>query len=141
MPWVHREAEMTPERKEALLDEAAQRAREILAEQLDALGERPLTLDEIEELVEQASREAARWLEERLIAAQAPPAANTAPCPQCRQPARYKHTLHTHLLTIHGQQPVGSRYHYCAPCQLGFCPQDAVLGIERGRRATRRVRA
>src|SRR5439155_18279835 len=72
---------------------------------------------------------------------QAPPAANTAPCPQCGQPARYKHTLHTQLLTIHGSQPVGSRYHYCAPCQHGFCPQDAVLGIERGRRATRRVRA
>ena len=97
---------MTPERKEALLDEAAQRAREILAEQLDTLGDRPLTVDEIEELVEQASREAARWLEARLIVEQTPPAANTAACPQCGQPARYKQTLHTQLLTIHGQQPV-----------------------------------
>jgi hypothetical protein len=123
------------------LDEAAQRAREILAEQLDALGERPLTVDEIEELVEQASREAARWLEERLIIEQTPPAANTAPCPQCGHPARYKQTLHTQLLTIHGQQPVAARYHYCAPCQYGFCPQDVLLGIERGRKATRRVRA
>ena len=81
MRRVYREPEMTPERKEALLDEAAQRAREILAEPLDACGERPLTLDEIEELVEQSGREAARWLEERLIAEQTPPAANTATAP------------------------------------------------------------
>ncbi len=132
---------MTPERKEALLDEAAQRAREILAEQLDALGDRPLTVDEIEELVEQASREAARWLEERLIAEQTPLAANCAACPQCGLPARYKQTLHTHLLTIHGRQPVAARYYYCPPCGHGFCPADGVLGIERGRKATRRVRA
>lgn len=132
---------MTPERKAALLDEAAQRARESLEKQLDAYGDRPLSVDEIEELVEEASREAARWLEERLIAEQAPPAANCAACPQCGGSARYKQTLHTHLLTIHGRQPVVSRYYYCQPCQHGFCPQDPILGLERGRRATRRVRA
>ncbi len=132
---------MTPERKEALLDEAAQRAREILGEQLDAVGERSLTVDEIEELVEQASREAARWLEERLIVEQTPPPANTAACPQCGRAARFKQTLSTQLLTIHGPQRVVGRYHYCAPCGHGFCPADAVLGIERGRKATRRMRA
>ena len=36
---------------------------------------------------------------------------------------------------------MAARYHHCAPCQHGFCPQDALLGIERGRKATRRVRA
>jgi hypothetical protein len=132
---------MTPERKEVLLDEAAKRAREILAEQLDALDDRPLTVDEIEELVEQASREAARWLEERLIAEQTPPAANCAACPQCGAAARYQQTLHTQLRTIHGEQAVVSRYYYCDPCRHGFCPQDVLLGIERGRKATRRLRA
>ncbi len=147
---------MTPERKEVLLDEAAARAREILAEQLDACGDRSLSIDEIEELVEQASREAARWLEERLIAEQAPPATNCAPCPRCAQPARYKETLQTQLLTIHGRQPLTARYYSCEPCQRGFCPADAVLGLvesdagdatgtpsgrQRRRRATRRVRA
>lgn len=132
---------MTPERKAALLDEAAQRAREILAEKLEAVGDAPLTLDEIEDLVEQASREAARWLGERLIVEQAPPPANSAPCPGCGRAAGYKHTLRTQLLTIHGPQPVTARYHYCKPCRDGFCPQDAVLGIERGQRASRRVRA
>src|SRR3954452_10687555 len=106
---------MTPERKEALLDEAAQRAREVLAAQLAAAGERPLTVDEIEDLVEEASRAAARWLEERLITEQTPPAANTAACPECGQPARYKQTLHTELHTIHGEQPVVVRYYYCTP--------------------------
>ena len=132
---------MTPERKEALAEEAADRARKTVRERLDAVGERPLTIDEIEELVEQASREAARWLEERLIIEQTPPPTNTAACPQCGRPARYKQTLHTQLLTIHGWQAVAARYHYCASCQSGFCPQDVLLGMERGRRATRRVRA
>lgn len=144
---------MTPEQKETLQRELTQRVGEIVGEQLDAVGERPLKIDEIEELVEQASREAARWLEERLITAQSPPATNCVPCPKCAQPARYKETLQTQLLTIHGQQPVSGRYHYCKPCQHGFCPADAVLGIEvsqespgsagskRRRGATRRVRA
>jgi hypothetical protein len=132
---------MNPERKEQLLDDAAQRAREILSEKLDACGDRPLAVDEIEELVEEASREAARWLEERLIEEQTPPGTNCAACPQCGQAARHKQTLHTHLLTIHGQQPVTARYYYCTPCGHGFCPADAVLGFERGRKATRRVRS
>lgn len=132
---------MDPERKEALLDDVAQRAREILAEKLDAVGDRPLTVDEIEALVEEASREAARWLEERLITEQTPPATNTAPCPMCGQAARYKQTLHTQLQTIHGEQPLVARYYYCAPCRHGFCPADALLGWERGRKATRRLRA
>lgn len=132
---------MTPDRKEALLDGAAQKAREVLEEKLDAAGDRPLSIDEIEELVEEAQREAARWLEERLIAEQMPPTANCAACPQCGKPARFKQLLHTELLTIHGWQPLVERYHYCAPCRLGFCPADAVLGIERGRKATRRVRS
>lgn len=132
---------MTPERKQALLDEAAQRTREILAARLDALGDRSLSVDEIEELVEEASREAAIWVEERLIAEQTPPATNCCACPQCGRSARYKQTLHTQLLTIHGQQPVVARYYRCGACGLGFCPVDTVLGIERGRKATRRVRA
>jgi hypothetical protein len=132
---------MNPERKEALLDDVARRSREILAERLDPVGDRPLTVDEIEELVEEASREAARWLEERLITEQTPPAANCAACPQCGQPARYKQTLHTQLHTIHGPQPVVARYYYCRPCGHGFCPADVGLGLERGRKATRRLRA
>ena len=132
---------MNPERKEALLEDVARRSREILAERLDPVGDRPLTVDEIEELVEEASREAARWLEERLITEQTPPAANCAACPQCGQPARYKQTLHTQLHTIHGPQPVVARYYYGRPCGHGFCPADVGLGLERGRKATRRLRA
>jgi hypothetical protein len=147
---------MTPEREEAILREVARRSREIVKERLAAAGAGPLTIDEIEELVEQANREVARWLEERLIAEQTPEATNCAPCPRCARSARYKETLQTQLLTIHGQQPVTARYHYCECCKHGFCPADAVLGIEvseesvgsgggqgrkRRRRATRRVRS
>lgn len=147
---------MTPEQKEALVREASQRAGEIVREKLDAVGEQPLTIDEIEELVEQANLEVARWLEERLIVVQTPPATNCAACPKCAQPARYKETRQTQLLTIHGRQPVTGRYHYCEPCNYGFYPADAVLGLEglegfeesqesqgrkRRRGATRRVRA
>ncbi len=43
---------MTSERKQALIAEVVARVEETLAGRLDALGERSLTLDEIEDLVE-----------------------------------------------------------------------------------------
>jgi hypothetical protein len=132
---------MTPQQKEALIADAARQAAKLMRERLETVGERALTVDEIEDLVEEVGREVDSWLEERLIAEQAPPAANTSACPNCHQPARYKETRETPFLTTHGWRSVRRRYHYCARCQAGFCPLDAVLGLEEGRTATRRIRA
>ena len=137
---VREEPDMTPERRKRLLDEAADRAREVLGEKLDAAGDRDLTLDEIEDLVEETGREMDRWVQDRLITEQAPPAGNRADCPQCGAAARYKQTLETELLTIHGRQAMIARHYRCEGCGHGFAPLHAVLGVEKGRRATRRVR-
>jgi hypothetical protein len=132
---------MTPERKEALIADAGRRAEELMRERLEAVGERALAVDEIEDLVEEVGREVNAWLEERLITEQAPPSANCAACPRCQKSARYKETRETPFLTTHGWRTLRRRYYYCVACGQGFCPLDAVLGLEEGRRATRRVRA
>lgn len=132
---------MTPERKEALIADAARQAANLMRERLDALGEGSMTVDEIEDLVEEVGREVNSWLEERLIEEQSPPATNGAACPCCHQPARYKETRDTPFLTTHGWRSVRRRYYYCARCKRGFCPLDTVLGLEEGRNATRRIRA
>jgi hypothetical protein len=132
---------MTSERRERLLSEAAERAKQILGKKLDEAGDRELTLDEIEDLVEETGREVDRWVQGRLIEEQTPPPSNRADCPQCGAAARYKQTLVTQLLTIHGEQPVTCRHYRCEACDYGFSPLHTVLGVEKGRRASRRVRA
>jgi len=132
---------MTPERWEALIAEAGRRTEDLLRTRRAEVGERTLQIDEIEDLVEEVGREVDAWLEEHLLDAQAPPAANTALCPGCGQPAGYKDTRCTPFLTTHGPRSLTRRYHHCQPCGRGFSPLDLVLGIDPGRRATRRVRA
>lgn len=132
---------MTPERKKALIAEALAKVEETLTVRLDTLGERSLTLDEIEDLVEEVGRESNAWLEERLIEEQEPPATNRAACPRCQQAAPYKETLESRVLTSHGARTVRRRYYRCAACEVGFSPMDLTLELGRGRTATRRVRA
>lgn len=131
---------MTPEQWEAFIADASRRTEELLRARQAQLGEQTLKVDEIEDLVEEVGREVDAWLEERLLDEQAPPAANTALCPHCQQPAGYKDTRATPFLTTHGPRSLTRRYHHCERCHRGFAPLDLVLGIDPGRRATRRVR-
>jgi hypothetical protein len=70
---------MNAERKKALLAEAHAHLEEVLGARLEAVGERTPTIDEIEDLVEEAGREVEKWLEGRLIEAQEPAPANGPP--------------------------------------------------------------
>ncbi len=103
------------------------------------LPEGPLTLDQIEAVVEQVSREQNAVLVERLIQEQAPPPTNQTTCPRCGAAARYKTLAERHLLTIHGRRLLRRRYYQCG-CGHGFAPLDQQLQIA-GRSATPRVRA
>ena len=132
---------MTPERKEALIADAASQAAKVMRERLDALGERSLDLDGIEDLVEDVGQEVDAWLEDRLIQEHQPPAQNCVACPDCHRPARYKETRVTRLLTTHGWRAASRRYHHCNPCGKGFSPLDLALGLEAGRTASRRIRS
>lgn len=118
--------------KEQLLREYAQ-----LLE--DRLPEGPLTLEEIETVVEELGRQQDRRLEELLIQEQTPPPNNQRACPHCHLPAPYKRLLPLEVLTIHGTRRLLRRWHYCGRCQRGFAPLDLQLQIEK--HATRQVRA
>jgi hypothetical protein len=108
---------------------------------LDAeLPEGPLTLEQIETVVEEVSREQNAVVVERLIREQTPPPTNQAGCPQCGSAARYKSTVERQVLTIHGSRTLSRRWYVCSHCRHGFAPLDAWLQIE-GRTGTRTVRA
>jgi hypothetical protein len=111
------------------------------SERLEAqIPDRPLTLEEIETLVEDLGREQNSSLEERLIREQAPPPTNQATCPHCAGVARYKTVSERHVLTIHGSRLLRRRYYTCNRCDHGFAPLDQQLQVV-DRSATPRVRA
>ena len=132
---------MTSEQWDALIVEAGRYAEELMRRRRDALGDRQLTLDEIEDLVEEVGRETEAWLEQRLLEEQAPPASNCAVCPGCQEPARYKRTIERQVLTTHGTRELEHRYHYCSACERGFSPAADILGLGPDRKATRRLQA
>jgi len=115
---------------------------EEIKRRLDAeLPEGPLTLDQIEAVVEKVAREQNAVLVERLIEEQAPPPDNQATCSKCGAQARFKCIVERHVLTIHGSRLLrGRRYYVCSGCRHGFAPLDARLQVE-GRGGTRTVRA
>jgi hypothetical protein len=132
---------MTQEEREKLIAAAQHQLGEALRARLEQAGDRPLTLDEIEALVEEIGREVDARLEQGLLEKHVEPAGNTAPCPECGASCRFKDTHETSWLTTHGEPSLACRYYHCGPCGHGFYPAHAALGLERGRRATRLVRA
>ena len=128
---------MSANRRRALIEEMG----EAFKRRLDAeLPEDPLTLDEIEAVVETVAREQNAVLVERLIEEQAPPPTNQSSCPQCGAAARYKSVGERHVLTIHGSRLLRRRWYVCSRCDHGFAPLDAQLQVV-NRTATRTVRA
>ena len=132
---------MTREEIERLIADTQRQVGEALRARLSESAERPLTIDEIEALVEEVGREVDSRLEQGLIEGHQEPTGNTAPCPECGQSCRYKDRHETKVLTTHGERSLACRYYYCGSCRCGFYPAHAALGLERGRRATRQVRA
>lgn len=125
------------------LDRAAlkeQLLREYAALLEERLPEGPVTLEEIEAVVEELSRQQETGLEERLIQEQTPPPDNQVACPRCGGPARYRRLVPRHVLTMHGSRRLVRRWHHCEPCAAGFAPLD--LRLQLGpQSATRQVRA
>jgi uncharacterized protein UPF0236 len=91
------------------------------------------TLEEIETLVEEIQREVTHDLTRRILDQQSPP----APPPEkharcaCGALARYHSLAERVLITRHGEFPLVRPYYYCPPCQAGFAPLDARLGLDR----------
>ncbi len=105
------------------------------------LTEDIMTLDQIEAVVEEISRDQAKSSESILIEYRQPDHTNKSACPKCSRLCSYKGNIDIRITTIHAVQTIRRRNHYCKACRHGFSPTDAALGLEAGRNATRRFRA
>lgn len=109
---------------------------DILARQRRLLEERwpsgPVTMDEIERIVEEISREMDREIEQRILDDQQPRRTASAPCPGCGGRARYRRMNERVLISTHGEYPLARAYYYCATCRRGFAPFDRQLGLDGG---------
>lgn len=128
---------MSPAERRVLIEQMGQDFMRRLDEHLP---EGPLTLDQIETVVEELAQQQNAALEERLIQEQPDPRTNRARCPKCGGPAHYHSTQARHVLTIHGSRRMCRRYYICGSCGHGFVPLDALLQCQ-AHRATSRVRA
>lgn len=98
------------------LDRAAlkeQLLREYAALLEERLPEGPLTLEEIEAVVEELGRQQEARLEVLLIQEQTPPPDNQLACPHCGGAARYKRLVSRDVLTMHGTRRLIRRWHHC----------------------------
>jgi hypothetical protein len=130
---------MTDQEREELIGALLARYAQVLREQL---AEEPVTLDQIETRVEEIGQTMDTDLERRLLERRERPPVpedNQAACPKCGRPARYRATDARHLITRHGEHTLARRRYHCAPCQHGFHPLDAALGLDRGE-TTQQVR-
>jgi hypothetical protein len=73
---------------------------------------------------------AARAVEQRLNADTSDHAGPPAPCPRCGQPARYVDRRPKTFTSVLGTLTLLRAYYHCEPCEAGFCPRDATLGLE-----------
>jgi hypothetical protein len=107
----------------------------ILARYRKLLQERwptgPVPIDQIEQIVEEISREIDRETEQRILDDQRPPRPNHEACPHCGRRARYRRMATRVLITIHGERSLSRPYYYCSPCERGFAPLDDQLGLDR----------
>jgi hypothetical protein len=120
---------MNPTDRPRLIEAMVARYRATLERQL--LRD-PQTLEQIEQMVEDVSREMDAELEQAILDHTPPPPENQARCPQCGQAARYRATYPRVLITRHGERLLTRRYYYCRDCAHGFAPLDALLGLDAG---------
>lgn len=73
---------------------------------------------------------AARVVERQLNADTSDHAASTQPCPGCGRAARYAGRRKKTFTAALGLMTLERAYYHCAACACGFCPRDAVLGLE-----------
>ena len=71
----------------------------------------PQTIDQIEAVVEDVSREMDQELEQAILDQQQPPPENQARCPHCGQTARFHGTYARTLITRHGERRLCRRYY------------------------------
>lgn len=123
---------VTEQEREQLIQKLLARYANVLRERL---ADEPLTLDEIEQRVEDIGQVMEDELERRLLERREKPELpedNQAACPQCGGLARYRDTEARQLITRHGEHTLARRRYYCSRCRRGFAPLDRALGLDGG---------
>lgn len=69
-------------------------------------------------------------MEQRFAADTSDHVGPTAPCPRCGGSARYVDRRAKTWTSALGPLSLERAYYHCAPCDAGFCPRDATLGLE-----------
>lgn len=91
------------------------------------------TLGEIEAAVTRIGDKLRRDLQQQLFEQRScGPRENRHPCPHCGQAARYKRIAPREITTAHGLVVWSRPWYHCNPCQQGFAPRDAGLGLDGG---------
>lgn len=120
---------MNPLERQQHIDEILKRHRQLLEERWPT---HPATMDEIERIVEEISREMDREIEQRILHDQQPRRTCRAPCPTCGVKARYRRMSERDLVSSHGEYPLDRASYYCGVCRRGFAPFDRQLGLDPG---------
>src|SRR5688572_1575173 len=118
---------MSRAERDQLIDELLARYRRVLEQRLPT---GPQTLDQIEETVEEISREMEPEVERRILDTQQPPRSNREACPRCHAPARFRCTYFRKVLTRHAEQEIPRPYYHCDTCRYGFSPADRQFGLD-----------
>src|SRR5689334_12341824 len=119
---------MPPPDRDRQIDALLARYRKLLEQRLPS---GPQRIDEIEQTVEEISREMERELTRRILDQQERSRDAEASCP-CGAPARARGWRERRLMTAHGEQVLRRRYYYCERCHHGLAPLDDALGLDRG---------
>ena len=130
---------MTEQEREELIQSLLTGYASVLRERL---ADEPMTLDEIEERVEEIGQTIEGDLERRLLERRERPQVpedNQCACPRCGDRARYKDTEERQFITRHGEHTLARRRYYCSYCRHGFVPVDRTLDLDRGE-TTQQVR-
>ena len=115
--------------RHVFVDDLIERFRRELEGGLDELEGEPVTMDRIEELVEQVKTRMGRELEQRLLNRQPDATANRLACLFCAREARFHSCIERVLITRHGEATLRRRWYRCG-CGKGFAPLDRRLGLD-----------
>jgi hypothetical protein len=128
------------DRAEELSEQAAELARQLVAERFPAGADGPQTLAEMEEALAEVKRELGERLQRLWIEQQAPDGENRTECAACQGTARFCGQRERLVVTRHGELSFARRYYHCPGCREGFAPLDRRLGLD-GHGTTAQVRA
>jgi hypothetical protein len=96
------------------------------------LTEGTQTLEEIEREVSKIGKQVQKDLQnERTEQKGTGYTQDRIPC-SCGRMAAYAGEYRRQLLTLHGPVTLTRAYYYCQRCKTGWCPLDAVLGLDKG---------